>query len=61
MSFADYWERLCNRNKALRDQSTKMTITVGSFKKSMQQSYEQGAAQTTKPTTDSLFGKIFGT
>lgn len=65
MTFEQYWDQLRTRNPGLAKDDTKMTITVASFRRSMRQSYDQGAdhKKPTKPKEDdslSKFSKIFG-
>lgn len=58
MTFADYWLKLVDRNPGLRDPASKMTISVESFRRSMEQAYERGREQ--GADTKSLFEKVFG-
>ena len=45
MKWSEYWDALTKRNPALNDGTTKMTITVDSFQRSMKQAFEQGEVQ----------------
>lgn len=65
MTFDQFWQTLKDKNPGLADSDTRMTITVASFRKSLEQSYERGRDQERmtgpqKTYADSLFGKLFG-
>ncbi len=50
MTFEQYWQRLIEKNPGLRDDSAKMTISVTSFRRSMQQAFDTGQ--------DSIRGRV---
>jgi len=59
-TFLAYWTRLRMKNMGLNDESSKMTITVASFRKSMEQSYNQGAEDAGKKSGFGDGGDLFG-
>ncbi len=42
MTFAVYWERLCEATPQLRDPEAAMRITVASLRKSLERAYHRG-------------------
>jgi len=40
MNFVEYWLRLCRKQPQLIKEDTKMTITVGAFKKALKRAFE---------------------
>ena len=44
--FITLWRKLRAANQALHNDSTKMTITVASFRSQLKRAYEQGGADT---------------
>ena len=65
MTFSSYWQKLLRINQQMSDdESQKMTITVGSFKKSLKRAYDVGRkdeSESRKPESmfdslDSIFG-----
>lgn len=66
MTFRDYWNGLVTKNDGLIDTSTKMTISVESFKKQLEKAYLQGSkdkaavAHDFKKNKDDNFESLFG-
>jgi hypothetical protein len=64
-SFLAYWTRLRMKNRGLGDDDGKMTITVESFKGSLQKAYGQGSSDRKDVETSlggvsgDLFGDLF--
>lgn len=58
MAFGDYWLRLQQKNTGLSADDFKMTITVGNFRKALEQAYQEGLKQQEK--VQSLFDQVFG-
>lgn len=77
MTFDDYWEKLETKNSELKQGSTEMSISVGSFRKVMRHAFNAGVLSNTastesaardfggvgKPSNpfDGIFGDLFGT
>ena len=71
MAFLAHWTKLRMKNPGLNDDDSKMTITVSSFKASLNKAYDSGHADAAKaldglmgakesnPMKD-LFGGMFG-
>jgi len=67
MAFSEYWASLRLKNPSLSDDSTKMTISVESFKKQLQKAHfdgwQEGWKRGSKTNGDNPFGdlgKLFG-
>lgn len=60
--FMDYWYRLLRSNRALNDDTSKMTITVSAFKEQIRKAFEEGKAEglSERPAVDDPFRKMFG-
>lgn len=62
-TFEDYWQSLERKNPGLAD-SRKMTISVESFRRSMQQAFDEGRKSggldrsSGIPLFDEIFGKL---
>lgn len=58
MIFADYWKALMEKNPGLAvDEAIKMTLPIASFRKALEQAFEQGREQ--QKATDNVMGKLF--
>lgn len=44
MTFDEYWQSLMERNQSMKD-SSRMTISVESFKRALRQAFEKGCEQ----------------
>lgn len=62
MKFGAYWFRLRVKNPDLNDESAKMTQTVESFRKCLEQAYEVGReeGQSSKKSGPLDFSNMFG-
>jgi hypothetical protein len=64
MTGREYWYRLVRANAGLRDESTKITMSVKSFREQVEKAFQEGAdsAEESAPSDDSMdfFRGIFG-
>lgn len=58
MTFTEYWSALVKRNPDMADESTRMTIGVESFKRSLEQAFEMGQKQARE--SNRAMEKLFG-
>lgn len=59
MKFEAFWQRLCEKNPELRDETGTMKINVASFKRSMRQAHDMGVREQAPPGRPSPFADIF--
>lgn len=64
-TFDAFWQRLVSSNKGLDDVETKMTLTVGAFRRQLERAWNEAKQQKPRPSTDSgqheaAFKDIFG-
>ena len=62
-TFFDFWYRIARANPDLNDESRKMTLTAGAFRKLMKRAYEQGHKDRSGGDTHDdlgIFGDLFG-
>jgi hypothetical protein len=55
-NFSGFWSRLAAANPAMRDESTKMTMSVAAMKSLLEKAYRQGAADMDKAAGE--FGDV---
>lgn len=55
-TFADYWSQLTQTNPGRQNIDSRMTVSVGAFKRQLEKAYQQGATnvETTTAKVNSL-------
>ena len=59
MTFSEYWAALRLKNPKLSDEDTKMSMTVGSFKKQLRKAHFEGWSSRTGGHSTSPFSDLF--
>ena len=58
MTFAQYWQKLREKNPGLQHENSKLTLSVASLRKTMERCFDAGCKH--GMDTKSIFDQIFG-
>lgn len=57
--FCFYWARIVHANESLKDESSRMTLSVESFKRQLEKAYEKGREDEKSSRPADPFGGLF--